>query len=223
MPRVFSFAVVLSALAAPAAAQPLTIAQAIDEALQHNLALYAERSQLTVAEAQMVGARLRPNPVVSFSADHLDLLGTGFDDTNNGGPPEIAWRIDVPFERGAIGHGRSAGRRQRVGDRDRIARRTSEQHAQFCRRRRELELGAHDGRTELQHRNLRARRLEGCNRSGRDTRPVDADEIVVGSERVGRQRTRRFGCQDIDARQRDLLAQRSHGIRELRLRRGPHN
>jgi cobalt-zinc-cadmium efflux system outer membrane protein len=100
MPRVFSFAVVLSALTAPAVAQLLTIAQAIDEALQHNLALYAERSQLTVAEAQMVGARLRPNPVVSFSADHLDLLGTGFDDTNNGGPPEIAWRIDVPFERG---------------------------------------------------------------------------------------------------------------------------
>jgi cobalt-zinc-cadmium efflux system outer membrane protein len=100
MPRVFSFAIVLSALAAPAAAQPLTIAQAIDEALQRNLALYAERSQLTVAEAQMVGARLRPNPVVSFSADHLDLLGTGFDEANNGGPPEIAWRIDVPFERG---------------------------------------------------------------------------------------------------------------------------
>jgi len=100
MPRVFSFAVILSALAAPAAAQPLTIAQAIDEAMQHNLALFAERSQLSIAEAQMVGARLRPNPVVSFSAEHLDVLGTGFSDTNNGGPPEIAWRIDVPFERG---------------------------------------------------------------------------------------------------------------------------
>jgi len=100
MRRVFLFAVALSALAAPAAAEPLTIAQAIDEAMQHNLALFAERSQLTIADAQMIGARLRPNPVFSFSADHLDWLGTGFDETNNGGPPEIAWRVDVPFERG---------------------------------------------------------------------------------------------------------------------------
>jgi outer membrane protein, heavy metal efflux system len=100
MSRVFSLAVVLSALAAHAPAQPLTIAQAIDEAIQHNLALFAERSQLTIADAQMVGARLRPNPVFSFSADHLDVLGTGFNEINNGGPPEIAWRVDVPFERG---------------------------------------------------------------------------------------------------------------------------
>jgi outer membrane protein, heavy metal efflux system len=100
MSRVFSLAVVLSALAAPAPAQPLTIAQAIDEAIQHNLALFAERSQLTIADAQMVGARLRPNPVFSFSADHLDVLGTGFNEINNGGPPESAWRVDVPFERG---------------------------------------------------------------------------------------------------------------------------
>ena len=100
MRRVFSFAVMLCGLASPAGAQTLTMAQAIDEALRHNLSLLAERSQLTIAEAQMVGARLRPNPVVSFSADHLDALGTGFDETNNGGPPEIAWRIDVPFERG---------------------------------------------------------------------------------------------------------------------------
>ena len=48
----------------------------------------------------MLTAQLRPNPVASFSADHLDLLGTGFNDTNNGGPPEIAFRVDVPLERG---------------------------------------------------------------------------------------------------------------------------
>jgi outer membrane protein, heavy metal efflux system len=101
MLRVLSLAAMLSTLTAPrAGAQTLTMAQAIDEALRHNLSLLAERSQLTIAEAQMVGARLRPNPVVSFSADHLDVLGTGFDEANNGGPPEIAWRIDVPFERG---------------------------------------------------------------------------------------------------------------------------
>ena len=42
----------------------------------------------------MVSARLRPNPVASVSADHLDLLVPGFDEANNGGPPEIAVRVD---------------------------------------------------------------------------------------------------------------------------------
>lgn len=85
---------------APGAPESLTVTQAVDEALQHNLSLLAERGNLTIADAAMISAKLRPNPVFSFSADHLDLLGTGFDATNNGGPPEIAWRVDVPLERG---------------------------------------------------------------------------------------------------------------------------
>jgi cobalt-zinc-cadmium efflux system outer membrane protein len=79
---------------------PLTVEQAVAEAVENNLALLAERVNLTIAEASLITARLRPNPVVSFSGDHLDLLGSGFNAMNNGGPPEIAWRIDVPFERG---------------------------------------------------------------------------------------------------------------------------
>ncbi|HEY6210976.1 MAG TPA: TolC family protein, partial [Vicinamibacterales bacterium] len=90
---------VLHAFAPPVAADSITVSQAIDEALQHNLSLFAERANLTIADAQLVAARLRPNPVFSFSADHLDWLGTGFNAENNGGPPEIAWRIDVPLER----------------------------------------------------------------------------------------------------------------------------
>jgi len=85
--------------AASASAQTLTIAQAVDEAIQHNLVLIAQKANLTIADTQMLTARLRPNPVASFSADHLDLLGTGFDETNNGGPPEIALRVDLPIER----------------------------------------------------------------------------------------------------------------------------
>jgi outer membrane protein, heavy metal efflux system len=83
-----------------AGAQTLTIAEAVDEAVRHNLTLIAQRANLSVAETQLLTAQLRPNPVASFSADHLDLLGTGFNDTNNGGPPEIAFRVDVPLERG---------------------------------------------------------------------------------------------------------------------------
>src|SRR5919201_3168983 len=100
MVRVFSSVVLVIAWAASADAQALTIAQAVDEALRHNLSLLAEKAALSIADAQMVTARLRPNPVFSFSADHLDLLGTGFDAANNGGPPEVAWRVDVPLERG---------------------------------------------------------------------------------------------------------------------------
>ncbi len=84
---------------APAAAQTLTISQALDEAVQHNLALIAQKANLSIADTQMLTARLRPNPVASVSADHLDWLGTGFDETNNGGPPEIAFRVDLPIER----------------------------------------------------------------------------------------------------------------------------
>jgi cobalt-zinc-cadmium efflux system outer membrane protein len=91
---------VCAPLARLSGAESLTIAQAIDEALQHNLGLFADRSSLTIADAQMIAAKLRPNPVFSFSADHLDWLGTGFNAENNGGPPEIAWRLDVPLERG---------------------------------------------------------------------------------------------------------------------------
>jgi cobalt-zinc-cadmium efflux system outer membrane protein len=102
MTRTHFFALLCVALSAPRArAQTLTIAQAVDEAVQHNLALIAERANLSVADTQMLTARLRPNPVASFSADHLDLLGTGFDEANNGGPPEVAFRVDLPIERGA--------------------------------------------------------------------------------------------------------------------------
>src|ERR1051326_7045448 len=85
--------------AAPTSAETLTVAQAVDVAIQHNLSLMAQRANLSVADTQMLTARLRPNPVASFSADHLDLLGTGFDEINNGGPPEVAFRVDLPIER----------------------------------------------------------------------------------------------------------------------------
>src|SRR5262245_8603868 len=87
------------AAAPEAAPAKLTIDQAVDEALRNNRARIAERLTLTIAEAAAITARLRPTPVFTFSGDHLDLLGTGFSASNNGGPPEIAWRVDVPFER----------------------------------------------------------------------------------------------------------------------------
>jgi cobalt-zinc-cadmium efflux system outer membrane protein len=86
-------------LGAQGAIRTMTVEQAVDEAVQRNLALLAERSNLSIADAALVTARLRPNPVLSATSERLDLLGTGFDEINGAGPPEYAVRVDVPFER----------------------------------------------------------------------------------------------------------------------------
>ena len=78
----------------------VTIEQAMQEALENNLNLLAERYTLSIADAQIVTARLRPNPVLSLGGDHLDLLGTGFNDGNRAGPSEASARVDFVFERG---------------------------------------------------------------------------------------------------------------------------
>jgi outer membrane protein, heavy metal efflux system len=78
----------------------LTIDQAISEALGKNLGLLAERYNLTIADARIITAHLRPNPVLTLDADTLDLLGTGFNtQTNNGGPVSYAIRTDYLLER----------------------------------------------------------------------------------------------------------------------------
>jgi cobalt-zinc-cadmium efflux system outer membrane protein len=50
------------------AADTITIEQAVSEALDHNLSLLAERYNVTVADAAVVTAGLRPNPVVTLNA-----------------------------------------------------------------------------------------------------------------------------------------------------------
>src|SRR5262245_33433881 len=76
--------------------EQITIEQAVQEALDHNLNLLAERYNVGVAEARVVTAGLRPNPVLSMSANILDhtVFHTG---TN---PYDEAVRIDFVFERG---------------------------------------------------------------------------------------------------------------------------
>jgi len=105
-----SFCASLLAQAPPKATAPLpkeelTVDQAVVEAIQKNLDLLAERSNIAIAEARILTARLRPNPEVSVTADHLDLLGTGFDLANAAGPPEYAIATDFTHE--------TAGKRKR--------------------------------------------------------------------------------------------------------------
>jgi cobalt-zinc-cadmium efflux system outer membrane protein len=103
-------AFLLIGVAIPGAAQfqqsgAVTVSQAVQEALQKNLNLLAERYNVSIAEAQIVTARMRPNPVLSIYGDLLDLAGTGFNELNAAGPPEYGIRTDWIIERG--------GKRQR--------------------------------------------------------------------------------------------------------------
>lgn len=82
------------------AQQRLTLEQAVTEAVNQNMGLLAEKANISIAEARIASAKLRPNPVVSASGDHLDVLGSGFDEFNGGGPPEYTLRTDFPLERG---------------------------------------------------------------------------------------------------------------------------
>jgi outer membrane protein, heavy metal efflux system len=77
----------------------VTIQQAVQEAIDRNLGLLAERYNLTVAEAKIITARLRPNPVFSAGLDYIDFLRT-FTQANAGGPTEWNVRTDVVLERG---------------------------------------------------------------------------------------------------------------------------
>jgi cobalt-zinc-cadmium efflux system outer membrane protein len=84
----------------PPATPSLTIDQAIREAIDHNLNLVAERLNIPLAEARLITARLRPNPVLTVDGDYLDILGTGFSPRNGAGPAEGAIRTDFVLERG---------------------------------------------------------------------------------------------------------------------------
>ncbi len=91
-------------MAAQPAAPPqppdrVTIVQAVQEAVDHNLDLLAERYNLSVADARIVTAKLRPNPVFSAAVDYLAFLG-GFTLDNNAGPTEYNLRTDFILERG---------------------------------------------------------------------------------------------------------------------------
>jgi outer membrane protein, heavy metal efflux system len=88
-------------------AAPLTLDEAVSEAIAKNLALMAERQNVPIAEARMVEAALRPNPRLSFNSDYMDWLRTNLDN-QTAGPPEFSTRFDYTVETG--------GKRQRRVD-----------------------------------------------------------------------------------------------------------
>src|ERR1700752_885023 len=101
----------------------LTVDQAVDEAIAHNLDYLAQKYDLSIAEAQIVTAKLRPNPLLTLDADHLDWLGTGFSTTpppgqipKKGGPAKYSVRLNFLSEGGGKTtgtHGAGCGKPRR--------------------------------------------------------------------------------------------------------------
>ena len=87
--------------ATPAAAPPqgsdvLTLESATEQFLRRNLAVEAARFEVGVAEAERVGARLRPRPGLTLSAENLRLSGT----TPTSRLYEFGATVAQPFELG---------------------------------------------------------------------------------------------------------------------------
>jgi len=70
----------------------LTLDQAVDEALRRNLGLLAQRANMSVTDALLVAARVRPNPVLSLDVDHVNVAHL-----SKGDLTEAAARVDVPI------------------------------------------------------------------------------------------------------------------------------
>ena len=81
-------------------ASPISLEQAIQEAIAKNLDLAAERLNVSVAEAREIAARLRPNPVLTVSGQSLNVLGATYSPNTPLGPNQLNIHTDFPFERG---------------------------------------------------------------------------------------------------------------------------
>jgi cobalt-zinc-cadmium efflux system outer membrane protein len=77
----------------------MTVEQAVTVAVERNLDLVATRYNIPIAEARLITARLRPNPVISVGGDHLKLV-PGYNEDTGAGPPEYNVRTDFVLERG---------------------------------------------------------------------------------------------------------------------------
>jgi cobalt-zinc-cadmium efflux system outer membrane protein len=79
----------------------LSLSQAISEAVDKNLDLIASRYDVPIAQARIITARLRPNPIFSLEASHLIYpITIDFNKQNAAGPNEFSIRTDFILERG---------------------------------------------------------------------------------------------------------------------------
>ncbi len=94
----FAIGATLCAQNPPAA--KITLSQALQEAIDKNLNLLAEKHNVAIADARIITAGIKPNPLLSVEGDHQNLLGSTYTLDNNGGPQEYSIRVDFLLERG---------------------------------------------------------------------------------------------------------------------------
>lgn len=87
-----------------AAQAPVTIQQAVEEALERNIELLARRYEIPIAEARLLQARLRPNPRLNVETNFLDVLGANYiPEEGPTGPAEtntvFYWEIETAGKR----------------------------------------------------------------------------------------------------------------------------
>ena len=95
----------------------LTLDAAIAEALENNLELLPRAPASRSPTRTLITAQLRPNPVLSLGGDHLDFLGTGFNDVNGAGPSRVQRRASTFCSSAAQARSTSGGRAGRTRDR----------------------------------------------------------------------------------------------------------
>ncbi len=76
----------------------VSLDQAIQEAVQKNLDLAAERLNVSVAEAREVTARLRPNPVLTIQSQTINVFRANYSNSSTLGPNQINVHTDLPME-----------------------------------------------------------------------------------------------------------------------------
>ena len=76
----------------------VSLDQAIQEAVQKNLDLAAERLNVSVAEAREITARLRPNPVLTIQSQTINVFRANYSNSSTLGPNQINVHTDLPME-----------------------------------------------------------------------------------------------------------------------------
>jgi len=80
--------------------ESITMGQAVKEAIDKNLNLLAERYNVTIADARILQAGLRPNPVFSYGQDSQYVFDRGLSRNDLSNAPEWNARADFILERG---------------------------------------------------------------------------------------------------------------------------
>jgi len=188
----------------------LTIDQAVREALDHNLSLIAERYNVTVADAAIITASLRPNPVVTFNLMRPDraLIDAGIS------PDEQVIRTDYVIERG--------GKRERRVDQAALAKSVAE--LQLLNTTRTLVLDVQSAFTDVQLTRLNLALARDNLSAFNDVVQINTERVRVGDlSQVELSRSRLAARQFLnDVRQQDTKLRVARNRLSTLIGRGPN-